>query len=56
VFVYFVTIHTMGTQVRERSLGRLGADGTVSETHVISEMTWMGKGLKQYVITQNHVV
>ena len=28
------SIHTMGTQVRERSLGRLGADGTVSQTNV----------------------
>ena len=45
MFLYFVTIHTMGTQVRERSLGRLGADGTVSQILVCFKQTRVGKGL-----------
>ena len=39
-----VNINTMGTQVRERSLGRLGADGMVSETHVTSDHTVCDQG------------
>ena len=47
MFVYFVTIHTMGTQVRERSLGRLGADGTVSQILSPSKGDRVGKGLRR---------
>ena len=42
MFVYFVSIHTMGTQVRERSLGRLGADGTVSQMPDLGPLATLG--------------
>ena len=49
MFVYFETINTMGAQVRERSLGRLGADGTVSETPITLYVIRVGKGLNGYL-------
>ena len=45
VFVYFVSIHTVVTQVRDRSLGPLGAVGTVSQILSPTEGDRVGKGL-----------
>ena len=42
-----VPIHTRPRMVRDRSPGRLGADGEVTEILIISKMIRGGKGLKK---------
>ena len=37
-----VPIHTRPRMVRDRSPGRLGADGEVTEKFVVSDTTWAG--------------
>ena len=45
-----VPIHTRPRMVRDRSPGRLGADGEVTEIRVTLKVTWAGKGLTVHLM------
>jgi len=60
VFVYFVSIHTVVTQVRDRSLGPLGAVGTLSEknysTGLLSSRPEGKNGLTLHIIHVYYII